>query len=311
MSDFTSGFWEIYIGVITIASIVACTVLLVSMSKRRVAGSQTETTGHVWDEDLGEYNNPLPRWWIWLFHITIVFGLVYLILYPGLGSYSGSYKWTSRGQYEAEIKQAESEYGALYARYATQDLTKIAADPDARAIGQKLFLNYCAQCHASDGGGSRGFPNLTDKDWLYGGEPQTIEATIMSGRNGIMPALGQALGDEGTRDVAHYVLSLSGRTHDSMRAARGKQTFTTICAACHGADGKGNQQLGAPNLTDNIWLHGSSEAIIVETITKGRNSVMPAHRDFLGGAKVHILAAYVYSLSQPLSVGAPSNAADK
>jgi cytochrome c oxidase cbb3-type subunit 3 len=311
MSDFTSSFWEIYIGVITIASIVACTVLLMSMSRRRVAGSQTETTGHVWDEDLGEYNNPLPRWWIWLFHITIVFSLVYLILYPGLGSYSGSYKWTSRGQYETEIKQAESEYGALYGKYAAQDLVKVAADPNARAIGQKLFLNYCAQCHASDGGGSRGFPNLIDKDWLYGGEPDTIKATIMNGRTGIMPALGQGLGDAGTRDVAHYVLSLSGRTHDSIRAARGKQTFATLCAACHGAAGKGNQQLGAPNLTDNIWLHGSSEASIVETITKGRNSVMPANKDFLGETKVHILAAYVYGLSQPQPVGAPSNAADK
>ena len=311
MSDFTSSFWEIYIGVITIASIVACTVLLVSMSRRRVAGSQSETTGHVWDENLGEYNNPLPRWWIWLFHITIAFSLVYLILYPGLGSYSGSYKWTSRGQYETEIKQAESEYGALYAKYATQDLTKIAADPDARAIGQRLFLNYCAQCHASDGGGSRGFPNLTDKDWLYGGEPDAIKATILNGRNGIMPALGQGLGDEGTRDVAHYVLSLSGRTHDASRAARGKQTFTTICAACHGASGKGNQQLGAPNLTDNIWLHGSSEASIVESIAKGRNSVMPANKEFLGETKVHILAAYVYGLSRPQPVGASSNTVGK
>ena len=311
MSDFTSSFWEIYIGVITVASIVACTVLLVSMSRRRVAGGQTETTGHVWDENLGEYNNPLPRWWIWLFHITIVFSLVYLILYPGLGSYSGSYKWTSGGQYETEIKQAESEYGPLYAKYAAQDLMKVAADPDARAIGQKLFLNYCAQCHSSDGGGSRGFPNLTDKDWLYGGEPDTIKATILNGRNGIMPALGQGLGSEATRDVAHYVLSLAGRTHDSIRTARGKQTFTTLCAACHGVAGKGNPQLGAPNLTDNIWLHGSSEAGIVETITKGRNSVMPGHKDFLGETKVHILAAYVYGLSQPQPAGAPSNAADK
>lgn len=306
MSDFTSGFWEFYVGIITVVSIVACAVLLHTMSTRRVPGGATQTTGHTWDEDLGEYNNPLPRWWIWLFYATIVFGLIYLVLYPGLGSYSGSTQWTSRGQYEEEVKQASEQYGPLYDKYAAQDLKQVAADPDARAIGQKLFLNYCAQCHASDGGGSRGFPNLTDRDWLYGGEPETIQTTIMNGRNGIMPAMGPVLGDEGTKDVAHYVLSLSGRTFDSIRAARGKEKFATICAACHGPDGRGNQQIGAPNLTDQIWLHGSSEASIIETIGKGRNSVMPAHKDFLGGAKVHILAAYVYSLSNPQPAGAPA-----
>lgn len=306
MSDFTSGFWEFYVGIITVVSILACAVLLHTMSTRRVPGGTAQTTGHTWDEDLGEYNNPLPRWWIWLFYITIVFGLIYLVLYPGLGSYPGSTKWTSRGQYEEEVKQASEQYGPLYDKYAAQDLKQVAADPEARAIGQKLFLNYCAQCHASDGGGSRGFPNLTDRDWLYGGEPETIQTTILNGRNGIMPAMGPVLGDEGTKDVAHYVLSLSGRTVDSIRAARGREKFATICAACHGPDGKGNQQIGAPNLTDQIWLHGSSEASIIETIGKGRNSVMPAHKEFLGEAKVHILAAYVYSLSNPKPAGAPA-----
>ena len=306
MSDFTSGFWEFYVGIITVVSILACAVLLHTMSTRRVPGGTAQTTGHTWDEDLGEYNNPLPRLWIWLFYITIVFGLIYLVLYPGLGSYPGSTKWTSRGQYEEEVKQASEQYGPLYDKYAAQDLKQVAADPEARAIGQKLFLNYCAQCHASDGGGSRGFPNLTDRDWLYGGEPETIQTTILNGRNGIMPAMGPVLGDEGTKDVAHYVLSLSGRTVDSIRAARGREKFATICAACHGPDGKGNQQIGAPNLTDQIWLHGSSEASIIETIGKGRNSVMPAHKEFLGEAKVHILAAYVYSLSNPQPAGAPA-----
>ena len=306
MSDFTSGFWEFYVGIITVVSILACAVLLHTMSTRRVPGGTAQTTGHTWDEDLGEYNNPLPRWWIWLFYITIVFGLIYLVLYPGLGRYPGSTKWTSRGQYEEEVKQASEQYGPLYDKYAAQDLKQVAADPEARAIGQKLFLNYCAQCHASDGGGSRGFPNLTDRDWLYGGEPETIQTTILNGRNGIMPAMGPVLGDEGTKDVAHYVLSLSGRTVDSIRAARGREKFATICAACHGPDGKGNQQIGAPNLTDQIWLHGSSEASIIETIGKGRNRVMPAHKEFLGEAKVHILAAYVYSLSNPQPAGAPA-----
>ncbi len=313
MSDFTSSFWEFYVGIITVASIVACAVLLQTMSSRRVAGSTTQTTGHTWDEDLGEYNNPLPRWWIWLFYITIVFGLAYLFLYPGLGSYAGSYKWTSTGEYEAEVKEANSQYGPLFEKYAAQDLKQLAADPQARAIGQKLFLNHCAQCHGSDAAGGKGFPNLTDDDWLYGGAPETIKTSIMNGRNGVMPPLGAVLGDGGAKDTANYVLSLSGSPHDSIRAGRGKEKFSTICTACHGPEGKGNQTLGAPNLTDNIWLYGSSEANIVETITKGRGtntmtpgaSVMPAHKDFLGEAKVHILAAYVYSLSNPQTTGKP------
>jgi cytochrome c oxidase cbb3-type subunit 3 len=281
-------------------------VLLKSMSTHRAPG-ESDTTGHTWDEDLVEYNHPLPRWWIWLFYITIVFSLVYLLLYPGLGSYAGSFKWTSTGQYEEEVKSAEALYGPLYQKFASQDVRQLAADPEARAVGQKLFLNNCAQCHGSDAAGGRGFPNLTDRDWLYGGEPEAIEASIMNGRNGIMPALGPSLGQEGTLDAANYVLSLSGAKHDAARAARGKQTFAAVCSACHGADGKGNQTLGAPNLTDNIWLHGGSEAAIVETITKGRGSnalnpgqsAMPAHKDSLGEAKVRILAAYVYSLSNP------------
>jgi cytochrome c oxidase cbb3-type subunit 3 len=305
MSDFSSSFWEFYVGAITLASIVACAVLLKTMSTRRVPGGTTQTTGHTWDEDLGEYNNPLPRWWIWLFYITIVFGLAYVALYPGLGLYAGLARWTSAGEYEAEMKEAGARYDPIYAKYAAQDLKQVAADPAARAIGQKLFLNYCARCHGSDAAGSKGFPNLTDSDWLYGGDPETIKASIMNGRNGVMPALGPVLGDEGTKDVLNYVLSLSGRSHDSARAGRGKKTFATICAGCHGADGKGNQTLGAPNLTDNIWEYGGSEADITETITQGRGinaltpgtSAMPAHKDSLGEAKVHLLAAYVYGLS--------------
>ncbi len=303
MSEFTSGFWEIYIGAITIVSILACLVLLLTMSSRRVSGGATETTGHTWDEDLGEYNNPLPRWWMWMFILTIVFSLGYLAFYPGLAFYKGSGNWSSTGQYDEEIKQADAQFGPLFQKFASRDIKDLARDPEARAVGQKLFLNNCAQCHASDAGGSRGFPNLTDKDWLYGGEPETIEATIANGRKGAMPAFGAVLGSEGPRDVAHYVFSLSGRTHDSIRAARGREKFQTICAACHGAEGKGNPQLGAPNLTDKIWLHGSSEEAVVETITGGRNNLMPAHKELLGDAKVHVLAAYVYGLSNPAPGG--------
>jgi len=296
MSDFTGGFWHYYVAIITLVSIAACAWLLMSMSRRRVA-TDPDKTGHTWDEDLDEYNNPLPRWWIWMFWITIVFSLAYLWVYPGLGSFEGSWKWTSANEYADEVKLAEQQYAPIYEKYAKADFRQVAADPEARLIGQRLFLNYCTQCHASDARGGKGYPNLTDNDWLYGGEPEQIQKSILDGRNGTMPALGAALGPEAVRDVANYVRSLSGLDHDSLAALRGKEKFV-MCAACHGPEGKGNTALGAPNLTDKIWLHGSSLATIMETITRGRQSHMPAHRELLGEARVKLLAAYVYGLSQ-------------
>jgi cytochrome c oxidase cbb3-type subunit III len=305
MSHFSSSFWDIYIGVITLVSVIACAVFLKMQSKRRVAGSSTETTGHTWDEDLGEYNNPLPRWWMWLFYITVAFALVYLALYPGLGSWKGLLGWTEVGQLEQENARADAQFGPIYEQYAKTDVVTLAKNSDALAIGQKLFLNHCAQCHASDAGGSRGFPNLTDNDWLWGGAPETIEATITNGRTGVMPPWGPVLGEQGVKDVAHYVMSLSGLAHDSIRAARGKQQFMQICVACHGPEGKGNQALGAPDLTDKTWLFGSGEPTIVETITKGRTGQMPAQKDLLSPAKIHLLAAFVYSLSHPGGAAPP------
>ena len=297
MTQFASGFWDLYIGVITVVSIIACAVFLKVQSVRRKAGD-AETSGHTWDEDLTEYNNPLPRWWAWMFYLTILFSLGYLLAYPGLGSYSGMLGWTQLSQLEDENRQADARYGALYEKFAAQNVTALARNPEALAVGQKLFLNNCAQCHASDGGGSRGFPSLTDKDWLWGGSPEAIETSITNGRTGVMPPMGSAVGgDEGAEDVMHYVLSLSGRTHDSLRAHFGKAKFQQVCAACHGADGKGNQQMGAPNLTDDVWLHGSGRPAIVQQIMKGSTSQMPAHKDVLTPLKIRILAAYVYSLS--------------
>jgi cytochrome c oxidase cbb3-type subunit 3 len=295
VSDFTSEFWSLYIAILTVVSIVACAWFLKSQSIRR--RPTVETTGHSWDEDLAEYNNPLPRWWSWLFYITIVFGLGYLVLYPGLGSWRGTLGWSQVAQFKDETRAAEKQFGPLYERFAAMEVEQLAKNPEALAIGQKLFLNNCAQCHASDGGGSRGFPNLTDRDWLWGGGAKTIEATIANGRTGIMPPFGEALDEGKIKDVAHYVLALSGSTHDSLRKARGEATFQSICAACHGAEGKGNVLLGAPNLTDRIWLHGSGEPAIIVTVTKGRTSQMPAHKELLGEAKVRLLAAYVLSLS--------------
>jgi cytochrome c oxidase cbb3-type subunit 3 len=307
MSDFTSDAWGIYIALITLISIIACAVLLKALSTKRARpDQQVGTTGHTWDEDLTEWNNPLPRWWMWLFYITIVFGLVYLVLYPGLGRNPGYLGWSSTGEYQKERAQAEATYGPIFDKFIKQDIKTVAADPEARQMGQRLFLTYCAQCHGSDGGGGKGFPSLRDNDWLYGGEPENIEASITNGRNGVMPSQGANVGgDDGAKDVAHYVLSLSGRTHDNLRAFRGKARFMAICAACHGADGKGNKLVGAPNLTDNIWLYGGSESAIMETIMKGRGtpmaaegtSVMPAHKNLLSEGKIHLLAAYVYGLS--------------
>jgi cytochrome c oxidase cbb3-type subunit III len=298
VNEFTSGFWSVYITVITIASILACAVLLWKLSTKRLApGEKAGVMGHVWDENLQEYNNPLPRWWMWLFWITLVFAFVYLALYPGLGSYAGLLKWSSVGQYDLEMAKAKEKYDPIYAKYVAMDIPAVAGDPQAREMGQRLFLNYCAQCHASDARGGRGFPNLTDKDWLYGGSPEAITASITNGRQGLMPPWPQ-LGDEAIKNVANYVLSLSGRTHDSLRAAQGKEVFMANCAVCHGAEGTGNPALGAPNLTDETWLYGGGESTIIETITKGRHGVMPAWSDFLGPDKIHLLAAYVYGLSK-------------
>jgi len=298
MSDFVSSFWSGYVAIVTLLSILACVVLLKAMSSKRAAGPSTpETHGHVWDEDLQEYNNPLPRWWMGLFYITIVFGLLYLVFYPGLGSFTGIYDWSSRGQYEKETQQAAAQYDPIFAKYAKQDIPALAANREAHAIGERLFLINCAQCHGSDARGGFGFPNLTDNDWLWGGDPKTIETTILDGRTGVMPAWGAVLGEQGVKEVANYVLSLSGSKNDPQLAKLGKEKFAATCAACHGPDGKGNQTIGAPNLTDNIWLFGGSEKTLIETISNGRTGTMPAWKGFLGKEKVHLLAAFVYSLS--------------
>jgi cytochrome c oxidase cbb3-type subunit 3 len=299
MSDFVDGFWSLYVAGLTLVSVIACAVLLTMQHQKRAPGQAVGTTGHQWDEDLAEYNNPLPKWWMWLFWITIVFGLLYLVLYPGLGSFKGVLGWTSTGQYQAEQAGAEATYGPLFRKYASLEIEAIAKDPQGKAMGERMFLTYCSQCHGSDARGAKGFPNLADGDWLWGGEPQAILTSILEGRNGVMPPMGAAVGGpEGVKEVAHYVLSLSGATHDARLAEAGKAKFAA-CAACHGPEAKGNPALGAPNLTDKVWLHGGSLASISEQIDKGRTNVMPAHKDFLGPERSRILAAYVWGLSQP------------
>jgi cytochrome c oxidase cbb3-type subunit 3 len=297
MADFTSKFWEWYILILVALSIAACFVLVIWMSRGRKPGAKAESHGHVWDGDLEELNNPLPLWWLYMFYITLLFGIAYLVIYPGSGVFAGALKWSEVGQYEQEMKVAELKYGPLYEKYRTQDIKLVATNPEALKIGQRLFMTYCTACHGSDAGGGPGFPNLRDNDWLYGGQPEMIKTSIAMGRNGAMPPWGAVLGAEGVHDVSEYVMSLSGRKVNAEAAAAGKEKFQQLCVACHGADGKGNPAMGAPNLTDNVWLYGGSQATIMKSISDGRSGRMPAHGEFLGEAKVHLLAAYIYSLS--------------
>lgn len=299
MSDFVNEFWNWYVIVIVLVSIIACAALLWVQSKAPITAGKT--MGHVWDETLEEYNNPMPKWWMWLFYITVVFSLVYLVLYPGLGRFQGVFGWSSAGQHKAEVEKVDAQVKPLFDKYLKMDLKAVAADKEATEMGKRLYLTYCMQCHGSDAKGSKGFPNLADSDWLYGGEQEQLIETIANGREGMMPAYGgnpDAVGGAaGAKEVAHYVRSLSGLANDSLLATKGKDKFAAACAACHGADGKGMHAVGAPNLTDKVWLYGSSEAAIVETITKGRQNKMPAWKEFLGDGKVHVLAGYIYSLS--------------
>ncbi len=304
MSDFTSNFWSIFVAGITLVSILACLLLLWFTSRARAVTASDNTTGHIWDGDLREMNNPLPRWWAWLFIITIVFSFIYLALYPGLGTYAGTLGWTSTGQHKIEVDKGDAEVAPLYARFTAMKTEDLAKDPQAMAVGERLYMNNCAQCHASDARGNKGFPNLTDGDWLHGGTPEIIKETLTKGRIGNMPPMAAAVGSaEDVKNLAQYVLSLSGSPHDSLQAALGKSKFVT-CAACHGMDGKGNQALGAPNLTDDIWLHGYGEAAIVAMINNGKVNQMPAQADKLTEAQIHVLASYVWGFSNTGSAAA-------
>jgi cytochrome c oxidase cbb3-type subunit III len=303
VSDFVNGGWAIFVAATTVLGLVLCLVLLLIASRRKVMANDN-TTGHVWDENLVELNNPLPRWWAWLFVLTVVFAAIYLAFYPGLGSMKGTLNWSAVGQYEAEQDKARAALAPVYAKFTAMKAEDLGRDEVAMGIGQRLYLNNCSQCHGSDGRGSKGFPNLTDNDWLGAGTPEYIEKTILAGRMGVMPPMAAAVGSaEDVKNVANYVLSLSGSAHNNIAAELGKAKFAT-CAACHGADGKGNPAIGAPNLTDKIWLHGWGEQAIINMVNNGKNNVMPAQGRLLTPDQVHVLAAYVYNLSQSTRVAA-------
>ncbi len=300
-----STFWSLFIALATLGTLLGLTWLLIATRKGQRPGDSEQTTGHSFD-GIEEYDNPLPRWWFLLFLGTLAFAFGYLLLYPGLGNFKGLLPgydggWTQVGQWQREMATADARYGPLFAGYAATPISELARDEKALKIGGRLFANNCAVCHGADAKGAFGFPNLTDDDWLYGGDPETIKTSIMQGRQGVMPAWQAILGDDGVRDVTGYVRSLSNLANPAgitVNLDTGKQLYASNCAMCHGPDGKGLQVLGAPDLTDRVWLYGSSFTQVEQTVRYGRSGQMPAQADFLGNNKVHLLAAYVYSLSQ-------------
>lgn len=304
MSDFFNSGWSLYVAGITIAGLIFCLVLLVIASKRQVMANDN-STGHIWDEDLKEMNNPLPRWWMGLFVLTVIFAAIYLAMYPGLGSNEGTLKWSATGQWQTEQAKAAETMAPVYAAFKELPAQELAKNPQAMAIGERLFVNNCAQCHGADARGSKGFPNLADTDWMGGdGSPEYIQKTIAEGRTGVMPPMAAAVGTaEEVRNVANYVLSLSGSPHNSVAAQLGKPKFAA-CAACHGAEGKGTPALGAPNLTDKIWLHGWGEDAILAMVNGGKQNVMPAQGARFTPEQLKVLTAYVWNLSQSTKVAA-------
>ena len=290
-----SNFWSWYIIVLTVVFLVLITWLLFATRKGQQPDQTTQTMGHAYD-GIEEYDNPLPRWWFMLFVATLVFTVIYLILYPGMGKFPGVLGWTQVNQYEREVERAEARFEPIYAKYRDMSIADVARDEEARRIGQRLFATNCSVCHGSDARGAYGFPNLTDNDWLWGGEPEQILTTLRQGRQATMAAWLPVIGEDGVRATAAYVRSLSGLETEGGDLERGKQIFATNCVACHGPEGKGNHLLGAPNLTDDVWLYGSSTMQVEHTIRAGRNGNMPSQAH-LGDDKLHMLAAYVYSLS--------------
>ncbi|MCU0934819.1 MAG: cytochrome-c oxidase, cbb3-type subunit III [Gammaproteobacteria bacterium] len=299
MAMFESSFWTWWIGFFSVGGIIGVAALLYWQTVGEAKPTdKIETMGHTWDGDLAELNSPMPRWWLVMFYGLVAVALLYLLLYPGVGAFQGLLGWTHKTQYDGEVQAAEARYGPIYDRYAQQDLAALAKNPEAMQTGGRLFATYCTVCHGSDGRGAKGFPNLRDNDWLWGGEPQAIKTTILNGRQANMPGWEAMLGKEGVYNVVEYVRAVSGKQVDHTRADAGKAKYQQVCVACHGADAKGNPALGAPNLTDTIWLYGGTHEDLLHTVRHGRLGVMPAFKDFLGESRVHLLAAYVYSLSE-------------
>lgn len=291
-----TGGWSLFVIALIVINVGGALWMLQALSQRRTFEEQ-QTTEHVWDEDLMELNHPLPRWWLWLYWITVIFSVIYFVIYPGFGNLPGVTGWTQTEQYATEIADADEHYGNIFAAFTDVPLEDMAKDPEAIRLGRNLYANFCTTCHGSDARGARGFPDLTDGAWLYGGSPQTIQLSITNGRTGVMPALGAALGEQGTDEVVDYVLSLSGRGEATTAdLAAGQQKFSQMCSACHGMDGTGIAALGGADLTDDVWLHGSAREDIRDVIVNGRVNEMPAQRTLLNEDRIRTLVAYVVSL---------------
>ncbi len=283
--------------IVIIGTLGSLLVFFLILHLNRHIARPGETTGHVYD-GIEEYDNPLPSWWYWAFLLSIIFSVGYLLWYPGLGNFAGLAGWTKVGELEQTMAEAEARYSPIFAQYRETAVEELVTDADALKIGRRLYATNCSVCHGATGQGSYGFPNLTDEEWLWGGSGEQIKTSILQGRMAMMtPWLG-VLGEQEVHDVASHVMSMAGRDMDEAEVARGQQTFMTYCVACHGQDGKGNVFLGAPDLTNEIWLYGNSRLHIEHTIKQGRSGVMPAFGKQLGDDKVHILAAYVKSLSR-------------
>ena len=302
-SDALSGFWSGWIIIITLGSIAFAFWLLVANRKTDTqpkADGQVGTTGHGAD-GIEEYDNPLPRWWFFLYIATVIFALTYLVLYPGLGNFKGLLGWTQEGQWEQEVADAEARYAPIFERYQQIPIPELSKDAEAMQVAERIFLNNCAICHGSNAKGGNGFPNLTDDDWLYGGQPEQIVTTLTQGRRGMMPPWKQ-LGDDNIENLTQYLLSLSGSADDEQKAQQGKTLYASTCIGCHGPDATGNQALGAPDLSDDIWLYrapGQSVADSVrQTLHEGRKGHMPAQATYIGEQRVHLVAAYVYGLGR-------------
>lgn len=288
-----NSLWSVYIIALTAIMIVGSFWLLFG-NRTRPADSEAKT-GHVYD-GIEEYDNPLPAWWLYLFVMTLVFAIGYLIAYPGLGNFQGLLGWSQQGQWQREVDIAKAKYEPVFARYRDMSLEEVAKDQQALKMGQRIFSNNCAQCHGSDGAGARGFPNLRDADWIWGGSAEAVKTTIVNGRQAAMPPWGAVLGEDGITNVAHYALTLSGALPPGRESAAGEAQFKAICGSCHGVDGKGNPLLGAPNLTDGTWLYGPELETVKHAIRNGRNGQMPAFGGQLDPDKIHLVTAYVLSL---------------
>ncbi len=296
-----SSFWHWYICAIALGSIFGCAYILHRTRNMPAPADPEETTGHTFD-GIEEYNKPLPLWWLWKFYASIVFALIYLALYPGLGTWEGLLKWTSVGELEEDQAAAAKKYDPIFAKFAAMSVEQLNQDPKAVAMGRRLFGNNCALCHGTDARGGHGFPDLTDSDWLYGGDFETIKTTLHKGRSGQMPAWSRVLKNEQITGLVNYVLKISGNEHDAGMAAAGEAIFQQRCTVCHGKDARGGYDFGAPNLTDNIWLYRQRGNKLADdlyfTLRNGRSGEMPSWDTILGDDKIHILSAYVYGLSR-------------